>query len=881
MSILRRITNLFRRSMLDREIDAELRSHIEMRTADNLAAGMPPQEARRQALLRFGNRTVLKERVTAADAQLFLDSLWQDLHYAFRMLRKSRGFAAVAILTLALGIGANTAIFSMVNALLLHPYDFPHLDRLVKVWEDRGVDEGYDSRYIASADADDLRAAPGIFEGLTTYSFRSFNLGQSGDVQHVLGCAVSPEFFDVLRVHPALGRPFAQNEDQPGLEHEVIVSHAFWEAHLGGTVAALGKTLQLDGRAYTVVGVMPVGFDYPVPVELWTPLALTPAARADRTDLSLNALGRLKHGVSVAQARVALQELSRRWSQLYPRSNSGRRATALELRKELYAYTLPLFGLLQAAAAFVLLLACANLANLLFARSIGRQRELAIRIAVGANHRRLAQLFVCETTMLALLAGVVAVAASVWSVRALRTSISPQWTKWVPGWNGIRVDHNVLVVAVLVALLTGILFGLAIVFHGRRLELSRTLKEGARGSATKEKQRLRSALVVAQVALALVLLVCAGLTIQGFRSLADVYNRFQPQSILQAEVSLPKQLYSDNTKIASFYREMLRAALALPGVESAALTDNPPASNLDNAETLFTIQGRPAIARADTPSAGLQVASPDYFLTMQTALVAGRDFTDGDDATSQPVAIISDSMAKQFWPASDAVGQRIKLAANDSPAAWLTIVGVAKDLRQNWWDPPAAPLIYQPFAQAPERGMFLVMRTRANPVSYAAAIRDAVRRIDPQIALTGVNTMESSIGDSIGIIRIMGTLMGIFGFLALGLSSIGVYGVLSESVAQRTQEIGIRLALGAHPRSILRLILGHAVRLTAIGLAIGLPIAVGISYAMANAVFGLVSVSAAVLAGFALLLVLMAVAAGYIPARRAMKVDPMVALRYE
>jgi putative ABC transport system permease protein len=810
-----------------------------------------------------------------------MNTLVQDIRYGMRMLTKSPGFTAIAILTLALGIGANTTIFSMVNALLLHPYDFPRLDRLVKVWEDRGVDEGYDSRYIAPADADDLRASPGVFEGLTTYSFRSFSLGWQGDVQHVLGCSVSADFFDVLGARPAIGRTFARNEDQPGFDREVIVSHAFWERQFGGDPNVLGKTLQLDGRTYAVVGVMPAGFDYPVPVELWTPLALSPAARADRTGLSLEALGRLKDGVSVAQARAALGQMSQRLAEAYPRSNTGRRATALELREELYMYTVPLFGLLQAAAAFVLLLACANLANLLFARTIGRQRELAIRTALGASRRRLVQLFVCETTLLGAASGAAAIAASFWSVRVIRTSISPQWTKWVPGWNGIQVDRRVLGIAVLGAVLTGIAFGLAVVFHSGRAELNRTLKEGGARSTTKGKRRLRGALVVTQVMLSLVLLVCAGLAIQGFRRLADVYHAFQPASVLEAEINLPKQTYANDEQVKSFYREALRAASTMPGVQSAALIANPPASNIDSDETLFTIQGRATIARSETPSANLQVASPDYFRAMHTPLVAGRDFSDGDDSTAQRVAKISESMAKRFWPAGNAVGEGIKLGANDSTVPWMTVVGVAKDVRQNWWNPPAAAFIYLPFAQAPQRAMFLVMRTTASPATYASAVRGAIHRIDPQIALTGVNTLAGQVSDSIGIVRIMGTLMGVFGFLALGLSSIGVYGVLSESVAQRTHEIGIRLALGAHPRSIQRLILGHAVRLTLVGLAVGLPISVGISYAMANAVFGLVSVSWAILAGFALLLVAVALLAGFVPAIRAMKVDPMVALRYE
>jgi predicted permease len=842
---------------------------------------MSPEQARRAALLEFGGVEQFKEDCREARGVKRIESLVADLRYGLRSLRRSPGFTIVCVLTLALGIGANTAIFSMVNALLLHPYSFRNLDSLVRVWEDRGIDEGYDARYIAPADAEDLRASNSVFDGLTTYSMQSFGLGAKGDVPPVLGCRVSSNFFDVLAVTPAAGRLFAAAEEQPGADQVAILSFGSWQRRFAGDPRLLGKTITLNSRVYTIVGIMPKDFDYPVPVELWVPLALTPAEKTDRTQLSLSALARLKPGVSVSQAGAVLSNFSHRLEKEYPKTNAGRATTLLQLRKELYMFTLPLFLLLQAAAGFVLLLACANLANLVFARMIGRQREIALRAALGAGRARLGQLFLSETLLYSSAAGVVAIAASFASVRALRTSIPVGWTKWVPGWDGIRVDSSVLAFTILAALGVGLFLGLATVLHTSRVELNKTLKETGTGTVTRTKRRVRSTLVVVQVMFALILLVCAGLTIQGFVRLANVYQGFEPARVLRIEISLPEKIYTDNVKITNFYQQILRGTAALSGVQHASLVTNPPASNVDSATTSFTIEGRAPLKPSDMPSADLQIASPDFFNTLKISSVAGRTFSDADSANAARVVVISRGMAARFWPKEDALGHRIKLGARDSTEQWLTIVGVVGDVRQNWWNPVTRPVIYRPFAQASQHSMTLLLRTSSNPTSYVSAARGVVRQTDPAIALQGINTLEEEIADSIAIVRIMGILMGIFGLVALALSSIGVYGVLSESVAQRTHEIGIRLALGANPRDLMKLILGQALKLTAIGLAVALPCAVAISRAMASLIFGVVTLDFTILGGFTALLLLVALGAGYLPARRAIRVDPMISLRYE
>src|SRR4029077_2623513 len=483
----------------------------------------------------------------------------------------------------------------------------------------------------------------------------------------------------------------------------------------------------------------------------------------------------------------------------------------------------------------------------------------------GAGRWRLARLFVTETLLLSCIAGGVAVAVSFWSVKVLRTSIAPSWTMWVPGWDGIQVDRTVLAFTALLIAVVGLLFGLGTVLHAAQALPYATLKEAGRGPMLGSKGRLRSALVVAQVMFALVLLVCAGLTTQAFLRLVDVYQGFQAANVFRTENRLPEKSYPENSQIASFYDRMLRGSASLPGASAAALVTNSPASNVDNETTFFTINGRPTVKASEAPSADLQISSPDYFTVLRIPLVAGRSYTFADNANAARVAVISRSMAARYWPNGDEVGQQIKLGAADSSEPWMTVVGVVEDVRQNWWNPAARPTIYEPFLQAPRPSMVFLLRGNAIPQSYVPSVREVDRQIDDQIALTGVSTLESEITDSVAIIRIMGALMTLFGFVALALASLGVYGVLAESVARRVPEIGIRLALGAEPRDVMKLVLGQALKLTGIGLAIGVPMAFAVNRAMASLIFGIVSVNFLLLAEFTALLILAALVAAYIP----------------
>jgi predicted permease len=878
---LRRLAGLFRNERNEREFADEVASHLELHIDDNLRSGMSAQEARRQALLKLGGVEPTREIYRERRGLPLLETLLQDLRYSARTLRKNPGFTLIAVLTLALGIGANTAIFSMVNALLLRPYNFPDLDRLVRVWENRGIDEGVDARFIAPQDAADLQTGAPVFDALATYTCGDFNASADGNVQSVPGCRVSANFFDVLGVNPAWGRTFAASEEEPGADQVAVVSYGFWQRRFAGDAGFLGKSVQMNGKKYTVVGIMPRGFDYPVPMELWVPLSLNPAEKTDRAKLSLESLGRLKPGISVALARSAVDSVSQRLQQEYPATNANRRTEVLQLRRELYLYTLPLFLLLQAAAVFVLLLACSNLANLLFARISGRQKEIAVRTVLGAGRWRLARLFVTETLWLSCIAGVVAVAVSFWSVKALRSSIAPSWTMWVPGWDGIQVDATVLTFTVLLVAMIGLLFGVGTVLHSGQTQPYATLQEAGRGPMLGNKGRLRSALVVAQVIFALLLLVCAGLTTQAFLRLVDVYQGFHAANVLRTEIRLPETSYPENSQIASFYQRLLSETAALPGANAAALVTNSPASNVDNESTFFTINGHPTTKPSEAPSADLQISSPGYFSVLRVPLTAGRTYTVADNVNAARVAVISRSMAARYWPNGHELGQQIKLGLADSKEPWMTVIGVVEDVRQNWWNPTSRPTIYEPFFQVPRRSMVFLMRVASDPAGYVSVVRDLVGGIDDQIALTGVGTLETEITDSIAIIRIMGVLMTLFGCVALTLASVGVYGVLAEGVARRIPEIGVRLALGAEPRDVMKLVLGQALKLTVLGLTIGLPIAFAVNRALSSLIFGIVSINLLLLATLTLLLLLVAVGAAYIPARRAMQVDPIVALRYE
>ncbi|HLY17324.1 MAG TPA: ABC transporter permease [Bryobacteraceae bacterium] len=865
----------------EQDLDAEIRSHFRMAIDDRMERGETALGAEQAAHREFGNVDLVKEVARDMWGWTLLEQLRSDARYALRVMLRNPRFTIAAIFTLALGIGANSAIFSMVHALILRPYTFRDLDRLVLVREGSPGENAAESR-VTAGDAADLSRELGVFDSVAVYRGQEVSLSGSREVNPVISAAVSPSFFEMLGVQPMLGRAWARDEDQPGRGQVAVLSYALWVSRFGGGRDILGKTIQLNARGYTVIGVMPAGFNYPVPSELWTPLVLRPEERSDRTAAAFSVLGRLQGGISVAEAGSALQGFSKRLRERYPLTNAGRSLTLIRLREELYQFTIPLFSSLELAAVFVLVLACANLMNLLMARMAGREKELAVRVALGANPRRLGQLILIESMLLALIAGAAALAASCWSVTAIRTSISEDYTRWVPGWDRIRVDPAVVAFALLASVAVGALIGMVTAARGAQADLNAKLKDGDRaGTAAGPKHRLRNTLVVVQMVLAMVLLVGAALMIQGFLHVTDVYRTLQPATVLIFETPLPESRYPDHRRVASFYEQALRDLRALPKVEAVAVTTNLPASNVANDRQVVAIAGRPSRRVSELPLADVQSVSPGYFGALRIPVIRGRALAVSDSADAPRVVVVSQTAAGQFWPQQDPLGRKLKLGSSGSAGEWLTVVGVCRDVKQNWWNASPPPTLYLPYQQAPQRAMHFALRVAAGPNQYAAAVRDVVERLDPQLALTDMKAYDKEIADSLAVIRIMGMLMTIFGGVALALAAVGTYGLVAYGVSRRTHEFGIRVALGASRLDVLTCVLGEALALSAIGAAVSTPLSFALSKLMDSSVFGLVRFRPIILMAFAGLLVFTSLAASFFPALRATRVDPLRALRHE
>ncbi|HYL91970.1 MAG TPA: ABC transporter permease, partial [Alphaproteobacteria bacterium] len=696
-----------------------------------------------------------------------MQSLFQDLRFGLRALAKNPGFSAIAIITLALGIGANTAVFSIVNALILRPFPFPNLDQLVLV-RASGANVVSEIR-IAPADFADLQRDSRIFQGVAAFQLKEANLTGAGDAETVVVSSVTPDFFAVIGAQPLLGRGFAAEEAEPGRDDVIVLNHGFWQRRFAGDDNLLGKQLEMDGRKMTVAGIMPADFNYPVAVDFWVPLALSTKAKAERNiqttpGSSVQVLGRLRPEIGLGQAQAEMQAMSVQLAKQFPESHQGRAMTLLQLRREQYSFTAPLFLVLQVAALFVLLLASANLVNLSVARLIERQKELAIRTALGASKWRLTRLFMGETLPLSSLAGAVALAASYLSVNLIRTSIPRDYTKWIGGWDSIRLDLRSIEVALVLTLVVGTLFAIAAAWQSSRRDLNHTLKEGGGRSSTGfGGNRLRGVLAMAQMVFATVLLIGAGLMVQGFFRLSDVYKTFDPHQVLTMRVSLPEKQFPDDVSRRAFYQQLLPRLSALPGVQVAGMVANPPASNVDSPTTLFVREGHAVLNANQAPSADIQSASSDFFSTLHIAVLDGRALSEQDGAQSPQVAVISRTLARHYWGQDSPIGQKIKLGAPNSAAPWTTIVGVVEDVKQNWWDGTPRPVIYLPYTQAPRRTMEVVVRTSANPLTVAPSVRQAMRSLAPDVSAAGLGPMERSISDSLAPLRILGVLMVLFG----------------------------------------------------------------------------------------------------------------------
>jgi putative ABC transport system permease protein len=817
-----------------------------------------------------------------------METIWQDIRYGVRMLVKHRLTTLVCVVALALGIGANTTMFSLAEAFLLHPVPFENANRLVALVDSHadanGASFGQDQSPVAPATYFEWKKEAHTFDEIAAYAWNELNLTGNPSPQKVQAFQVSANFFETVGVQPQVGRVFLPEEEEPGKDQEIILGHALWEQRYASDPHVIGKNIKVNGKSFTIVGVMSKGFDFPKPAEAWIPLSFDVKEKLRRDSRWLFVLGRLKPGVPFAQGAAEMQSIARRQAEAYPDTNKGFRLYPRPLEEFVTGdltrqYTFLLLG----AVGFVLLIACADVANVQFARVTGRQKELAVRTAMGASRSRIIRQLLTESTLLSLAGAGVGLLFAEWSIYLILKYMPPEVARFIAGWNTIRLDTSAFLFTLGIAIASGIISGIAPSWLHSQTQISETLKESGRGASTgPSRHRLRSVLVVAEIALALVLLVGAGLLVKGFRALIVVHENYHPESVLTLTLSLPEDQYRQKPGRAAFHEQVLQRLAALPRIQSAALATYVPYANGGGTGMgPFTIEGRAPQERGEAISSIVETVSPNYFRLMNIGLRDGRELNESDVDASLPVADISRLVATRYFPGENPIGKKIKIGKADSAGAWMTIVGIVDDIHYTWIDKQELPTIYRSYRQAPPFDAFLVLRTEGNPLTLVPAVRSEVAAVDPDLPLYDVLPFNKVIANSIVGIAYVAAMMAILGLIALVLASVGIYGVMSYSVGERTHEIGVRMAMGATGNDVQRLILGNGLFLTMFGMAIGLPLALGLAYGLSSLLFGVKVADPVAFVGLPLLLAAVATVACYLPARRAVRLDPITALRYE
>jgi putative ABC transport system permease protein len=853
-----------------------LRYHLERETEQNLRGGMTPEEARRAALRAFGGVELSRELCREARGVRMFQDLWQDLRYGARKLHKSPGFTLVAVMTLALGIGANTAIFSVVNAVLLKPLPFDQPEQLVRVFGTNPRRSSF-SRPHSYLNFSDLRAQNQTFEAMAAYGGATAALSGADAPEQITGVIASGDVFRVLRAKPLMGRLLEPEDERPGGSPAVVISHGLWQRRFGGDPQIVGRTIRLDGREREIVGVTPADFSFEFvtgAADFWMPIDPTASGFQQRGAIFLEAIGRLKPGVTLGGAGSDLEVVASRLAQQYQDSNAGIGVRLASAQEELVGDVRPTLLVLLGAVGFVLLIACANVANLLLARSAGRHREIAVRSALGAWRGRIVRQLLTESLLLALAGGLLGLLFALWGVNLLSAFVPEN----VPRFGETSIDLRVLGFTLAASILTGLLFGIAPALQSSRFDLNEALKEGGRGGTDgRGRARVRGLLIVSEVALSLVLLIGAGLLIKSFARLRNTDPGFDPSNTLTASLSPSSVRYDTDEKVNDFYRLLVERVRALPGVESVGAVTPLPLSD-NNLSFSFTVVGQPPPPPGQGQSASARFVTPDYFRAQRVPSRAGRVFTETDGAGAPGVIVVNEAFARRYLPGVEPLGQRLRLGVNGIEGE---IVGVVGDIRGASLATTPAPEYYVPESAVSFNDMTLVIRTTGDPASLAPALRQVVSEMDKDLPLYEVRTMEALLARSVARQRFSMTLVGVFAVLAMLLSAVGIFSVMSSLVAQRTHEIGIRMALGARPGDILSMVVRHGVRLTLVGVAVGLAAAGALTRLMSGLLYEVSATDPAVYGGITALLAAVALLACYVPARRATKVDPLIALRYE
>ena len=883
MSLLSKTAIIFRgaigRKRMEQDMAAELQFHIAKYTEDLVRSGVSEEEAERRARIEFGHVEPLKEECRQARGLRIWDETIQDLRYAGRMLRKNPGFAAVAVLTLALGIGANTAIFSVVNAFVLKPLPYANPNQLAVIWT---LDKK--GRWGASgAELYDWRRDSPVFDNICAWRTPAFTLQHNDEPEQVVGGRVNFDFFKMLGVTPQLGRDFLSEEDLPGAAPVVVLSNEMWQTHFASDSGLVGKTIQIDGRGVTVVGIAPAGFHLPLmgKAMLWMPLALTQEERSSRRGPYFGVIGRMKPGVTMAGATTFLKILARRMEKAHPATNAGRSIQLRSLSDEIGIQggakdpAVIVFWLVGC----VLLIACGNVANLIVGRAVGRRKEMAVRLAIGAGRGRLLRQVLVENLALFLMAAVLSVLFARWGVNWIAASIPPESRSFLPNFGLLRVDLGTLLYTLAIALVTGLLFGFAPAFHCWRIDVNQGLKDSAsRLSAAGGTSRFKNSLIVLETSLALVVLVASGLLVKGLIKMYSAETGFNPHGLVTARVILSDAKYADAKKAEMFASAVLERLRLLHEAKQVAVDTAIPYSGTANG-AYYAVEGQPTPAPADLPLMLFDLVSPDYFSTMGMTLLRGRQFTEQDRAESTPVAIINQTMAQRNWPGEDPVGKRIRWGAKLDKT--LTIVGVVKDTKGlNDTDIPQ-PESFWPYAQYVPRALDFVVRTGTGSLEIAPSIRNAVRAVDKGQAVLRIETMEQLMQERRAQFSIVGQVTSFFAALSLFLAALGIYGVMAYSVAARKQEFGIRVALGAGRGELVGLVVRQGLKLALAGLITGLLGAFAITRLMSTILYQVSPTDAPTFAMISLLLLVVAALACYVPARRVSVIEPTRALRYE